>query len=76
MCNTPTVESGGRKPVWDVVVRQKPGNGVFDIQDPFIVDRKTLLRKRCCAVRAEGGITGGGLAYLDSSKAYSHDDVM
>lgn len=46
MCNTPTVESGGRKPVWDVVVRQEPGKDAFDMQDHFIVDRKTLLRKR------------------------------
>lgn len=31
------------KPVWDVVVHQKVGNGAFDMRDHFVVDRKTLL---------------------------------
>lgn len=31
------------KPVWDIVVHQKVGNGAFDMRDHFVVDRKTLL---------------------------------
>lgn len=34
------------KPVWDIVVHQKVGNGAFDMRDHFVVDRKTLLPLR------------------------------
>ena len=38
---TASLEDG--KPVWDIVVHQKVGKGVFDVRDHFVVDRKTLL---------------------------------
>jgi hypothetical protein len=33
----------GGRPVWDIVIHQKVANGVFDMRDHFVVDRRTLL---------------------------------
>lgn len=38
---TPSSDHG--RPVWDIVVHQKVGNGTFDMRDHFVVDKKTLL---------------------------------
>lgn len=32
----------GGRPVWDIVVHQKAGNGAFDMRDHFVVERGTL----------------------------------
>ncbi len=40
---TITASREGSKPVWDIVVHQKVGNGAFDMRDHFVVDRRTLL---------------------------------
>jgi hypothetical protein len=40
---TVTASRDGTRPVWDIVVHQKLGNGAFDMRDHFIVDRETLL---------------------------------
>lgn len=31
------------RPVWDIVVHQKVGNGAFDMRDHFVLERDTLL---------------------------------
>lgn len=40
---TITASREGGKPVWDIVVHQKVGNGAFDMRDHFVLDRGTLL---------------------------------
>lgn len=40
---TITASRDDGRPVWDIVVHQKVGNGAFDMRDHFVVDRRTLL---------------------------------
>ncbi len=40
---TITASRANGKPVWDIIVHQKLGNGAFDMRDHFVVDRNTLL---------------------------------
>lgn len=47
------------KPVWDIIVHQKVGNGAFDMRDHLVVDRKTLLPLRMDSRRGHDRTEGG-----------------
>jgi hypothetical protein len=50
---TITASREAGRPVWDIVVHQKVGNGAFDMRDHFVVDRATLLPLRMESQRGQ-----------------------